>query len=191
LFFKLGSTVQKLFDVEIRRPTPLLQKNNVKRGNFQLLKTFEPLNKFSKPNFFGICPTSARQDIIFYFFIILMHLNLIYTPFKTTFCSLIKFAAIFGQKRNNHWGGSLSTAKGITLISHASFWNIHERYSARVCCVYFCSQSNHSTAFIGVVYSRATFEMHTYNIFHLSWLQRIHRERDGISQSMLKKCSLK
>jgi len=49
-FLKFGSAVQKLFNVEIRRP--LLHKNNVKKEIFQNLITFEPLNKISKTQLF-------------------------------------------------------------------------------------------------------------------------------------------
>jgi len=35
-FFKLGSTVQKLFDVEIRRPAPLLQRTMLKEEIFNI-----------------------------------------------------------------------------------------------------------------------------------------------------------
>jgi len=70
-FLKFGSTVQKLFDVKIRRPTPLLHKNNVKRGNVQHLVTFEPLNKISKTKFFWNLPTCGKQVIIFNYLIVL------------------------------------------------------------------------------------------------------------------------
>jgi len=60
-FLKFGSTVQKLFNVEIRRPTPFLLKNNVKRGNFEHGMTLESLKKFQKPNFFGFCPHAAGK----------------------------------------------------------------------------------------------------------------------------------
>jgi len=67
---KYGSTIQKLFDAEKRRPTPFLHKNNV-RGNFEHLITFKLLNQISKTKLFWNLPTSARQDIIFNYFIIL------------------------------------------------------------------------------------------------------------------------
>jgi len=41
-FLKFGSPVQKLFNVEKRRPTPLLHKNNVKKGILQHGITFDP-----------------------------------------------------------------------------------------------------------------------------------------------------
>jgi len=69
-FFKFGSTIQKLFDVEIRRATPFLQKNNVKRGNFKHLITFESLNKISKTKLFWNLPKCGRHDTIFNY---LMH----------------------------------------------------------------------------------------------------------------------
>jgi len=81
---KFGSTVQKLFDVEIRRPTPLLYKNNVKRGNFQQRMTFEPLNKISKTKLFGICPHICRKKVLIFNYFI--HLNHLY-PLSTFYFS--------------------------------------------------------------------------------------------------------
>jgi len=68
---KFGSRVQKLFDVEIRRPTQLLHKKNVKSGIFQLSITFEPLNKISTTKLFWNLPKCGRQVMIFNYFIIL------------------------------------------------------------------------------------------------------------------------
>jgi len=69
---KFGSTVQKLFDFEIRRLTPLLHKNNVKIGIIQLSITFEQSIQSSKTKLFWNLPTCGQQVMIF------NYLNILY-----------------------------------------------------------------------------------------------------------------
>jgi len=73
---EFGSTVQKLFNVEMLRSPLLLHKKNVKSGFFQHSITVEPN---LKNKLFWNLPKLGRQVMIFYYF---MHLNHLSPLFK-------------------------------------------------------------------------------------------------------------
>jgi len=82
-FLKVGSMVQKLFDVEKLHMRQYRHKNNVKNGAFAYFKhqiTFEPLIQFSKTKVFWNLPTLGQNFLIFNSVIYLCNFN--HSPFN-------------------------------------------------------------------------------------------------------------
>jgi len=77
-FLKIGSMVQKLFDVEKLHLRHYRQKNNVKNGVYVIFQhgiTFEPFIQFSKTKVFWNQPTLGQHFLIFNYLIYLCNFN--------------------------------------------------------------------------------------------------------------------